>query len=398
MAAGWQEHWLKTGLVEVEPADNFPDQEGFQTYPGLERISEYREKSAEDDARRTITFSRLVTHRKQAEEFLQDGITAMDQQGFRTYLQSRQVPEDRLDVALALAERFEAYLAQPGKDYDTQSAWDFSRVLIAEGLKGEENYITLIRYGCFIKNDDVFVAMLELVDGGEAHENLYRRVSELHGEIRRDQIFAGIGVAPYGTPTPDKPATMQAVIERLEEAIGAEACRALLADSLRDLPDEYATARREKYLACKDLDAYLVIRKQDVDAQLEACQRDAQLIFSQKITAEVLDFVCSQPEMGGGVREGEVIYETKIPSMTEQYLAETDDTLKRYYSCHCPWAREAVKVRGKVRPIFCNCSAGDHKRPWQGLFGQKLEVEVLENVRQGDERCHFAIHLPEGIL
>jgi len=62
----------------------------------------------------------------------------------------------------------------------------------------------------------------------------------------------------------------------------------------------------------------------------------------------VLDFVRSDPEMGGGRREGNVIYETKIPYMTKLYLAETDPKLKRYYACHCPWAREAIKNENVV--------------------------------------------------
>jgi hypothetical protein len=42
--------------------------------------------------------------------------------------------------------------------------------------------------------------------------------------------------------------------------------------------------------------------------------------------------------------------------MTQKYLTETDPILRRYDSCHCPWAREAIK--------------------------------------HGDDRCRFAIHLP----
>ena len=89
-----------------------------------------------------------------------------------------------------------------------------------------------------------------------------------------------------------------------------------------------------------------------------------------------------------------VVYETKIPFLTKQYLAESDPTLKRYYYCHCPWAREAVKSGERVAPIFCNCSAGFHKRPWEAALGQRIQVDVLESVLRGDERCRFAIHLP----
>jgi hypothetical protein len=319
----------------------------------------------------------------------------MDNQGFQTMLEGRKVPAEKMTSALELAERFEQYTAQQG-GFSTETAWAFSRILIAEGQNSEENFITLARYGLYIKNNAVFVAFLEVLDGGEAQENLYKRVAERHGEAFRDEIFAGIDVAPYGLPTPEKPRYMQPVIERLEKALGAEACRALLADSLRDLPD-YAR-ERDIYQACASVDEYLVKKKQQFIEQMETCQREGRLFFAQEVTDEVLEFIRSDAEMGGGVRVGNIVYETKIPFLTRQYLAERDPVLRRYYYCHCPWAREAVKRGQKVAPIFCNCSAGFHKKPWEGALGQKIQVEVLESVLQGDHRCRFAIHLPETVI
>jgi len=42
---------------------------------------------------------------------------------------------------------------------------------------------------------------------------------------------------------------MQPVIAHLEQVLGAEACRALIGDSLRDLPDEHYGKQRELYQA-----------------------------------------------------------------------------------------------------------------------------------------------------
>lgn len=321
----------------------------------------------------------------------------MDKQGFRTMLAGRKTPAEKLDFAIELAERFEQFAAQAG-GFSTRIAWAFSKVLIAEGLNSEENFITLARYGLFIKNNAVFIALLESLDGGEAQENLYKRVGEKYGETLRDEVFAGIGVAPYGIPTPEKPRYMQPVIERLEKALGVEACRALLADSLRDLPDEMYAGERELYQSCQDLDEYLARKKQRFMERMEACRREGRLFFAQPVTAEVLDYIRRDPEMGGGVRAGQVVYETKIPFLTEQYLQIDNPTLKRYYYCHCPWAREAVKSGEKVATIFCNCSAGFHKKPWEAALGQKIYVDVLESVLQGDDRCRFAIHLPDDVL
>jgi len=204
----------------------------------------------------------------------------MDRQGFRAMLEGRKVPAGQLDSALALAERFEQFAKQMG-GFSAETARAFSRRLVAEGQASLGNFLTLARYGLFIKNNAVFVALLELLDGAEAQENLYRRVAERYGESLRDDVFAGIGVAPLGIPTPEKPRYMQPVIERLEKALGTEACRALLADSLRDLPDEYYIKNREMYQASQDVDEYLALTKQEFVSQLETCQREGRPFFAQ---------------------------------------------------------------------------------------------------------------------
>jgi hypothetical protein len=320
----------------------------------------------------------------------------MDKQGFRTFLQSYNLNKEQIKGSIAIAERFEAYVNEPGRTPSVDTAWAFSRLLIEEGNNSDYNFISLIRYCQFIKNNEMFVALLELVDGGEVNENLYRKVGENFGIEIRDEVFKGIGVAPYGTPSPEKPAYMHPVIERLEARVGDEACNEFLSASLRDLPDEYFLPEQEKYRQAGNLDAYLSQRKRAFVTQLEECLREGHLFFAQEITKEVLDFVDSDPEMGGGRREGNIIYETKIPYMAKQYLAETDPTLRRYYACHCPWARDAVKNGNvKLAKIFCQCSGGFHKKPFEVIFERHLKVEVLESVLKGDSRCRFAIYLPE---
>ena len=119
------------------------------------------------------------------------------------------------------------------------------------------------------------------------------------------------------------------------------------------------------------------------------------MFFNQRITDEVVAYVRGNPEIAAGVRQGDVLYVTKIPYMAHEYLAEPDEEKKRYYYCHCPWARESLV--GGATPVsatFCQCSAGYHKKPWEVIFGQTLRADVLESVLKGDLRCRFAIHLP----
>lgn len=323
----------------------------------------------------------------------------MDKEGFRSLLEKRKCTEAQIEASFAIAERFEAFVQQPGREASAETAWEFSRLLITEGKNSEENYIALIRYCWFIQNNEMFVALFELVDGGEVGGNFYQRVGDQFGTELRDEIFAGSDAPPYGIPTPEKPAALQPVLRRLEARVGQAACQEFLSASLRDLPDEYYLHEREKYRQAGNIDAYLRQRKEAFVAELEACQRDGRLFFSQEITGEVVEFVRNDPEMGGGRREGSIIYEVKIPYQTKQYLAESDPTNKRYYGCHCPWARTAIKNHDvKTAETFCYCSGGFHKKPWEVIFEQPLRVEVLESILNGDDRCRFAIYLPEGAL
>jgi hypothetical protein len=320
----------------------------------------------------------------------------MGKQGFRAMLEGRKVPADKLDSALALAERFELFLEQAGGEPDAETAWAFCQTLIQEGQNTYDNLITLARYGRFTKNDEIYVAVLELLDGEEAQRNLYREIGELFGEALREEVFAGIGVAPLGTPSTDKPHFMFPVIERLVAKLGRKKIATLLSGCLRDLPDTYYRNERRRFLRARDIDDYLGRRHRAFVRTLRKCQRQGQLFFVQEVTDEVMEYVKGNAEIESGVRDGSVLYVSKIPYNTKQFLAETDPTMKRYYACHCPWAREAIKSGDvKLDPIFCNCSGGFSKKPWEVIFGETLEVEVLESVLLGDMRCRFAIHLPE---
>ncbi|MBN1450406.1 MAG: hypothetical protein JW963_05265, partial [Anaerolineales bacterium] len=128
----------------------------------------------------------------------------MNREGFRELLKSRKLNEEQIDASVSMAERFEAFIADHGKP-DADTTWAFCKILIQEGQNSLDNLLTIARYGRFIKNNDIYIAILELLDGAEAQPNLYQRVAESFGESVRDEVFAGVGAAPLGVPSPEKP-------------------------------------------------------------------------------------------------------------------------------------------------------------------------------------------------
>jgi hypothetical protein len=324
----------------------------------------------------------------------------MDKQGFREFLITRKLDEGQMLRYFAIVERFEQALGAhtPPLTLQTASAestQEFVNTLIAEGASSEENLFALARYGRFCKNNALYVVVLELLDGGEAFAGMYRKVGDVVGEQVRDEIFDGIALPSLGVSNWEKSQLTRQVMQRIERLVDGETYRRIFSDSFRDLPDEYYLDDRKRYREIGDFDKFLEIKRQEFIAQLEQIKNEGSLFFSQEITDEVINFVRSDPEISQGVREGNTLYVTKIPYLTKQYLAESDPQKKRYYYCHCPWARESLRqAEGPVSAKFCQCSAGYHKKPWEVIFEQKIEADVLESVLKGDERCRFAIHLP----
>jgi hypothetical protein len=304
-----------------------------------------------------------------------------------------------MDAAIAMAERFEDYLTAPGVLPDAANTWAFCNTLIQENQNTYDNLLALARYARFIKNNSIYVAVLELLDGAEVQDNLYKKVGSLFGEKIRDEVFAGIGISPLGLPSPEKPYDMFPVIDRLVSQFGYAQVEILLSACLRDLPDEYFLDDREQYIKASSIDEYLVQRHESFVNELKKCRDEGVLFFSQEINDEVINYVAERPETESGVRHGNILYITKIPYNTKEYLVETDPIMKRFHACHCPWARYAInKGDIKLDPVFCYCSGGFSKKPWEVIFGQVLRVEVLESVLRGDERCRFAVYLPENLV
>ena len=328
----------------------------------------------------------------------------MDKDGFRRHLQDRDIAPEEIEQHLSIVERFESFLQDTGRQRppNRPTAADlraFSAQLVKQGLNVYHNYLALARLGRFTHNNELFVAAVEFLDGSEVMENLYRKLGQEVGEPTRDAIFRDIALPPLGVPPTQKYQVTAAVMDRLEELVDAPTCREILSGCLRNLRDEGYLAQRDAYLACGSLEAYLARKRQEFIAQLEQMRDDGSLYFTQPITDEVIDFVRDHPEINPGLLEGNVLYETKIPYMTQAYLAETDERMKRYHYCHCPWARESLRHGDvSVSATFCHCSAGFQKKPWEVIFGQPLRAELVESVLQGDPWCTFAIHLPEQAL
>ncbi len=286
---------------------------------------------------------------------------------------------------------------------DINSAYAQSIVdnMIDRSENSLENMQTLLLYAQMIGNDALYLRIFQHLDGYEAFNNLHNKLATVVGEDFRDVIFEELALPPLGLSPCEKSDYTYRVISRLDEIFEEETVRTLLKDSLRDLPEAMYNENKRIYeIDCqKDIDCYLEKKGQRFIKILRHYRDQKKLFFGQEINDDVIAYVQGNKEIGQGIRKGNTIYETKIPYNTKSYLSETEPQKKRYHYCHCPWVRESIrKGEYQVNPIFCQCSAGFHKKPYEVILGQPLKSDVLQSVLKGDDICQFIIYLPASIF
>jgi hypothetical protein len=326
----------------------------------------------------------------------------LDEEGFKKSLEKK-IGEKAIQQNIEIVKEAEAFLKNKGKNEDfSQASIEDLRSIVHYFLENEkntwENLLALLRFSRFAGNREIEVALLELMDGSDVLENLSTKVKKAVGEKRHRAIFEGIKLPPLGTFSIDKPKTTKKLVERLEAELGEEGCKEVLLSGPHAGPKKAYLPERRAFLESDGIDDFLRKRHKEYVDELEQHMKERTLYFTQEIDKQVLDYVRNTPTCQNGVREGNIIYVTKIPYMAKRYLNEKDEKMKRYYYCHCPWVREAIRSGIDVSPNFCYCSAGFEKRPWDVIFDQSVKADVIETVLQGDLICRFAIHVPERYL
>jgi hypothetical protein len=327
----------------------------------------------------------------------------MDKEGFQKYLTDREqpIPEEQVVENTKMVEKFEEFLKQFDKTLETAAEVEFSRfskILIEEGLNTYLNYAAISRYAYFVKNMDLYLPVLVIFDGGEVMNVLHERLGEHVGEEKRDEILPKSKLPHLGMPDTDKMKVTQDVVERMEKILDPADCKKILADVAHGLPRDFRKGERAKFLEAGNIDEYLKQKRQNAIAELEKHRDDGSLFYNQYISDKVVEFVKSRPDVYSGERRENTIYHTKIPYMVQEYLEENDERMKRYYACHCAWARESILNDDvDVSTNFCHCSGGFTKMPWEAALNQPLEYEMVKSVLKGDDECSFIIQLPEGV-
>ena len=319
---------------------------------------------------------------------------------YREYLQGMGVSDDDIERQQAIIGDLINYLVDLGVEEGAAGKVEvetFARKVIAEERNTLETFSVLCSYANWIGHRKLYVALLELMDCHNAMAVLADEVKERHGREIRDRIFRE-ALPPLGANEKERCAHTRMIMERMEQQIPLEKIGTTWFQVQHGIPADAwrksEQADKEKYRQCGSIDEFLALKRQERDALLTRLRDEDKLWYTVVIDDEVLEFILGDPEMEVGRREGNKIYISKVPYNAIRYLHETDLKMKRFYACHCPLIREAIRQDQPVSPDVCECSLGHASHYLAGL-GQKLKGEVLESAVKGDARCRFVFYLPD---
>jgi len=322
------------------------------------------------------------------------------EKGFRKRLKERKLNEKEIDFAVGAAREFLDYLKRkkvPLRAAGLDELKEYLSFLIDGGRNSMDRLLAIARYCYFAKKNDYYVYFTSILNGRDILPLIGKKLADVAGEKTRNRIFERFELPPLGSPPDDYPKLTKMIVDKLEAELPAATCREVLTGNYHEIPAEAFKDKKERFEKAKSIDEYLIGEHERLVTELTECMKKGRIWYEQQITPEVVEFVNKNPEMANGVRLGDKIYTTKIPYAPSDYLKEKDPTMKRYYACHCPLARTAIRDgTPKIPAVFCYCSGGFEKFAFDTIFGQTTEVELLESALKGDMRCRFAITIPKG--
>jgi hypothetical protein len=323
-----------------------------------------------------------------------------DEEGFRKHLTKRNLREKEMNFTVEAAKEFDDYLKERNVAFETASLdrlKEYISTLIYSKSNSMDRLLAIARYCSFTRKNDFYVYFTSILNGRDILPLIGETLAKVAGKKTKDHIFEGFELPPLGSPPEDYPKLTEMIVERLETELPVATCRKILAGNYHEIPAEAFKEKKKRFEKADSIDQYLKGEHKELVAELTAFMKEGRIWYEQQITPEVVEFVRNNQEICTGVRQGDKIYVTKIPYSPKEYLKERDPKLRRYYACHCPLARTAVRDgKPSIPSLFCYCSGGFEKFAFDNIFGEPTEVELLESALKGDQRCRFAITIPKG--
>ncbi|MGY5872654.1 MAG: GyrI-like domain-containing protein [Candidatus Thorarchaeota archaeon] len=117
------------------------------------------------------------------------------------------------------------------------------------------------------------------------------------------------------------------------------------------------------------------------------------LVYAETQSVEkVLEAMASAGNYPKFTKKGNILYSSKQPYNRAAYdKAETREEKMQAY-CFCPMIKYNLD---EVSGSFCYCGSGWSRKLWEGILGKPVKVEIVKSLTRDDDKCTFAVHLPE---
>ncbi|MFX0067125.1 MAG: hypothetical protein ACFFC7_33760 [Candidatus Hermodarchaeota archaeon] len=322
---------------------------------------------------------------------------------FQNFLKENKIEEKQIEIFISLFNEYQEFLGRqnlPLETVDPRQLVDYTEHLVASKSTQVLDFLrTMINYANYSKKYDFIVEVIDIAEAFNAMDTLYSRIAEVYGEPVRDEIFDKLAIPPLGVHPEKKPEFTKLILKRTEEKLSEEKTIKLLSPCLHGRPPDPIEKDKKDYREL-GIDAFLAKKYQTFVQTVEKVRDEGTLLYSQYVDDEVVNFVKNNPTISAGLREGNIVYVTKTPYQTKKYLHAENERMKRFYCCHCPWVRGAIKdgTAHEIPATFCHCSAGWYKLYWDQIFEQSIKIEPVETALGGALVCKFAIHLPEDTI
>ncbi len=320
----------------------------------------------------------------------------------RDLYKNRGYEKTHIDEAVGFVKEMEVFFSKSGLLIDSVSIDDI-KLYLTEIISSEKNsparLLALARYYYVINKHDSYIYFTKLFGGYGVMANIRKRLEWNTDKDTLEKVYSGLDEPVLGSPPEAFPEFTSRFMKRLKKYLSTQKYRLVLAGNNHGIPETAMHAEKILYEQSASLDEYLKGRHERNVAEIQKFCDEGKVWYEQEITQDIVDYVKSNQEVLSAVRKGNKLYITKIPFDGINYLASDDPILKTYYACHCPFARERIidETHENVDADWCYCSAGFAKFPFEIIFGEELEVEMLQSALKGDPVCRFAITLPSGI-
>ena len=87
-----------------------------------------------------------------------------------------------------------------------------------------------------------------------------------------------------------------------------------------------------------------------------------------------------------------------FPANMKEYLSASGEHMKRYYACHCPFAKESILSEAPVSDSLCSCSLRHAMNFAEAFLDRKLNGRVLTSALKSDMVCTYEVNLPDDIM